>query len=56
VIESAEQLSSLLGRHQDASIQTILTRSPMWDTPLLWLVLVGLLTAEWTIRRMKGLA
>jgi hypothetical protein len=56
VIETAEALSSLLGRHQDASIQTVVTRSPMWDTPLLWLVLLGLLTAEWTVRRIKGLA
>jgi uncharacterized membrane protein len=56
VIESAEELSSLLGRHQDASIQTILTRSPLWDTPLLWLLLLGLLSAEWIVRRMRGLA
>ena len=56
VIESAEELSSLLGRHQGTSIQTILTRSPMWDTPLLWLVLLGLLSAEWVLRRLKGLA
>ena len=56
VIESAEELSSLLGRHQDASIQTILRRSPMWDTPLLWLLLLGLLSTEWIVRRLKGLA
>jgi uncharacterized membrane protein len=56
VIQSAEELSSLLGRHQDASIQTIVTRWPMWDTPLLWLLLLGLLTTEWILRRLKGLA
>jgi hypothetical protein len=56
VIQSAEELSSLLGRHQDASIQTIVIRWPMWDTPLLWLVLLGLLSAEWILRRLKGLA
>ncbi len=56
LIQSAEQLSSLLGRHQDASIQTIVTRWPLWDTPLLWLVLLGLLSAEWVLRRLKGLA
>jgi hypothetical protein len=56
VIQSAEELSSLLGRHQDASIQTIVTRWPLWDTPLLWLLLLGLLTTEWILRRLKGLA
>ena len=56
MIESAEELSSLLGRHQDASIQTILRRSPMWDTPLLWSLLLGLLSTEWIVRRLKGLA
>jgi uncharacterized membrane protein len=56
VIESAEELSSLLARHQDASIQLILKRSPMWDTPLLWSLLIGLLSTEWIVRRMKGLA
>ncbi len=56
VIQSAEELSSLLGRHQDASIRTIVNRSPMWDTPVLWLILLGLLSTEWVLRRLKGLA
>ena len=56
VIQSAEELSRLLGRHQDASIKTIVIRSPTWDTPLLWLALLGLLSAEWALRRLKGLA
>jgi len=56
VIESAEELSRLLGRHQDASIQTSLSRSPIWDTPLLWSLLLGFLSAEWIVRRLKGLA
>jgi uncharacterized membrane protein len=56
VIESPTDLANLLGRHKDATVQTIVTRSPMWDTPLLWLVLLGLLSAEWILRRVKGLA
>ncbi len=55
VIRSAEELSSLLGRHQDASIRTIVIRWPMWDTPVLWLMLLGLLSTEWALRRLKGL-
>ena len=46
----------MLARHQDASIQLILKRSPMWDTPLLWSLLIGLLSTEWIVRRMKPLA
>ncbi len=56
VIRSGEELSSLLARHQEASIRTVVTRWPLWDTPLLWLALLGLLSAEWVVRRLKGLA
>ena len=56
MIQSPRDLANLLGRHKDATVQTIVTRSPMWDTPLLWLVLLGLLSAEWILRRIKGLA
>jgi uncharacterized membrane protein len=56
VIPSAEELASLLGRHQDASIKTIVARTPMWDTPLLWMIVIGLLSGEWALRRVKGLA
>jgi uncharacterized membrane protein len=56
VIRSGEELSSLLARHQEASTRTVVTRSPLWDTPLLWLTLLGLLSAEWVVRRLRGLA
>ena len=56
VIRSGEELSSLLARHQEASIRTVVTRWPLWDTPLVWLALLGLLSAEWVVRRLKGLA
>jgi uncharacterized membrane protein len=56
LIGSAEALSGLLGRHQDASIKTVVVRWPMWDSPLLWLLVLGLLSSEWVIRRIKGLA
>ena len=41
MIQSPTDLANLLGRHKDATVQTIVTRSPIWDTPLLWLVLSG---------------
>jgi len=31
-------------------------RSPIWDMPLLFLLLIGLMVAEWVIRRRNGLA
>jgi hypothetical protein len=56
MIRSAEELSQMLGRHKEASVQTIITRSLMWDNARLWLLLLGLLSAEWVLRRIKGLA
>jgi uncharacterized membrane protein len=56
VVRSAEDLSSLLGRHLDASTKMIVIRQPMWDTPLLWLLFLGLWSGEWILRRSMGLA
>ena len=42
--------------HEGESIRTVVTRWPLWDTPLVWLALLGLLSAEWVVRRRKGLA
>jgi uncharacterized membrane protein len=55
-ITSANDLANLLGRHPDASVRLIVTRWPLWDTPLLWLLLLGLLATEWILRRRRGLA
>ena len=38
------------------SVADVVTRWPLWDTPLLWLLLLGLLSSEWILRRLKGLA
>jgi uncharacterized membrane protein len=56
VIHSANDLSSLLGRHGDATVKSIVVRQPLWDTPLLWLLFFGLLCGEWLARRAMGLA
>ena len=34
----------------------VVNRSPLWDRPVLWLILLGVLSAEWVLRRFKGLA
>lgn len=56
MIRSPKELAELLGRHKDATVKTVVTRSPRWDNPLFWLLFVGLLSAEWILRRIKGLA
>ncbi len=32
----------------------VITRQPLWDSPWLWLVVVGLLALEWSLRRLSG--
>jgi hypothetical protein len=56
MIQSSKDLADLLGMHPDASVRVIVTRWPLWDHPLLWLLLLGVLTSEWVLRRRKGLA
>jgi uncharacterized membrane protein len=56
VIHDSAELADLLGRHEDASVQLVVTRWPLWDNPLLWSILLGLLATEWIVRRLKGLA
>jgi uncharacterized membrane protein len=56
MIQSSNDLAELLGVRPDASVRLVVTRWPLWDNPLLWLLLLGLLTSEWVLRRRKGLA
>ena len=56
VIHEPEQLASLLAHDQEPSVQVVVRRSPLWDTPALWLLVMGLLSAEWVVRRRRGLA
>ena len=55
-IHSPADLTTLLG-HPDASVRLVVTRWPLWDNPLLWLLLLGLLASEWIpAAREQGLA
>ena len=56
MIQNSTELADLLSRHPDASVRRIVTRRPLWDHPVLWLLLLGVLTSEWVLRRRKGLA
>jgi uncharacterized membrane protein len=55
-IQNPAELADLLGRHPDASVRLIVNRWPLWDSPLLWILLLGCLASEWVLRRRKGLA
>lgn len=35
---------------------TVIERKPIWDMPVLFLLLIGLMGAEWSFRRSRGLA
>jgi len=56
VIQTPADLATLLAGHREATVSEVVTRSPLWDTPLLWLLLLGLLSSEWILRRRTGLA
>lgn len=55
-IQNPAELADLLGRHPDAAVRLIVNRWPLWDSPLLWTLLLGCLACEWILRRRKGLA
>jgi uncharacterized membrane protein len=55
-IRSPAELTDLLAGHPDATVRVVVNRWPLWDHPLLWLILLGFLTSEWILRRRKGLA
>jgi hypothetical protein len=56
VLTGPEEMAELLKSYRAAPSEVIVSRSPLWDTPLVLLALVGLLTTEWVVRRTKGLA
>jgi uncharacterized membrane protein len=56
ILHSAEQLAGLLNTHQTAPGEVVVYKTSLWDHPALWLLLLGLLTADWTLRRWWGLA
>jgi hypothetical protein len=56
VIKSAAELAQALAEHPEAPVTEVVTHSPLWDRPALWLVFLGLLTSEWIVRRLKGMA
>jgi hypothetical protein len=56
VLTGPDDLAELLRGYHAIPGEVIVSRSPLWDTPILMLALIGLLTTEWVMRRAKGLA
>jgi len=56
VLGDAEELATELASYTDAPGEVAIYRSPLWDRAWLWFVLIGLLSTEWIVRRVKGLA
>jgi hypothetical protein len=55
VLRSALDLTMLLSSYQPAPGERTVWRQPLWDHPGLWLFLLIVLTAEWIVRRKRGL-
>ena len=56
VLKTPEELAALLTDQARAADRLIVSLIPVWDHPLVWALLLGLLAAEWIIRRRRGLA
>jgi len=52
VLDNAQQLAGLLREFPPTPGETIIHRTPSWDRSWFWLLLVGLLGIEWTLRRL----
>jgi uncharacterized membrane protein len=56
VLHTPEELAQVLGSITTVPGEVVVHKAPLWDNPLLWAVLVALLTVEWGLRRWWGLA
>jgi hypothetical protein len=56
ILRGPEDLANLLQVSTEEVDRVVTTRSPLWDKPAVLGLVFGLLLAEWTLRRWKGLA
>jgi uncharacterized membrane protein len=55
VLHNADDLARLLSGYAAAPGEVVVQKVPVWDSAALWLLLLGLLAAEWVVRRRRGL-
>jgi uncharacterized membrane protein len=56
VLHGPEDLTALLATFKSTPGDVVVSRAPAWDHAGWWLVLLGLLTVDWALRRWWGLA
>ena len=56
VLGNQADLRAVLSGHAATPGETVVHRSPIWDHPLIWFLIVLMLSIEWIIRRRIGLA
>lgn len=56
VLHTAGELAQSLDSRGQTPGEIVVHRTPVWDHPLPWLFLLGLLVTEWIMRRRRGLA
>jgi uncharacterized membrane protein len=54
VLHGVDDLANLLRGLPATPGDSLVTRQPVWDNPLMWLVILGLLAIEWSLRRRAG--
>ena len=54
VLRHPSELAEMLRELQTAEGELLVHQMPLWDRPTLWLLLVGLLAIEWSLRRRAG--
>lgn len=54
VLQNADELLQVLNRLPAKQGDALISRQPRWDSPLLWLLIIGLLAIEWSLRRLAG--
>jgi hypothetical protein len=56
VLRSSSDIAEILKSYKSVPGDSAVYKVPVWDRAWLWLVLIGLLTLEWVVRRATGLA
>lgn len=54
VLQNAGDLLQVLDKLPAKQGDPLISRQPRWDSPLLWLLIIGLLAIEWSLRRRAG--
>ncbi|MFN0054737.1 MAG: glutamine amidotransferase [Planctomycetales bacterium] len=54
LLRTPQELSALLEGMPATAGDSLVSRQPLWDSPLLWLGILALLAIEWSLRRRAG--